>query len=399
MLIIIYVINNLMHHNLLSLYKLYLKLIYNFLLNVMTSQVHLIEIPEVNESNCPNEIQETEVVPEIKNATSMRESDNQSEFTQTKGLVITSSNIQLKKMTPQQTSQVLNSSVICAPESTKKDKEPTQQIEANVIKTKRQMIITTVRPQAIEYVSYREIDNYYFSQFLKHNSTKATQEKTLQSKCLSCLFYIYKLKHSLNADLLKEKDYVLFLSQIKYNHRDKYHYQIMQSISYYFNYRHEETTGGIQEPLTIFSLIQMLYLIDKRCSFLKENMEKFTNTIISKNYLFNLMKAIGDITIKMVTNDKLNIYFNQRKSVLEIVEAFCFGLLELAMIELNLTIDNRTNGDNKQIDDIMIGTIIEKLHKAANDFPSSVIWKYTIFKEQYPEEEDSVSLVWFSNND
>lgn len=284
--------------------------------------------------------------------------------------------------------------------------------------------IYAIRHQVDCFGKYREVCNYFLSLYLNRDKDDSLTVQVSEQQKVCCLFKLLGMYKTfpLDKELLIERDYVLFSSQLKLELSNEIHFKILLKIfnSFYsmslgrkknkesedkivkdggidkktleiFIQDNLEYNKGLNEDfkvlfqineINIFPLIQIIALIDKHPSFIQNNYHSFDNGG-DGNTLFFVLINLSRISIQQIKLGTLNIYFNKNKNLVDTINEFFFGLIE---IYKNIVARASTN---TELNDI--GVNLNNCYKMANDTQSAVLWKYNAFKEKNKEFKDSTT--------
>lgn len=284
--------------------------------------------------------------------------------------------------------------------------------------------INAVRLQVDFFGKYREVCNYFLSLYLNRDKDDSLAVQVCEHQKVCCLFKLLGMYKTfpLDKELIIERDYVLFASELILQLNDEIHFKILLKIfnSFYSMMlgkkkikENEDKIGkgvdidkktleifiqdnlqynkGLNEDvkllfevreINIFSLIQIIALIDKHPSFIENNYHSFDNGE-GGNTLFFVLVNLSKISIEQIKSGTLNIYFNKNKNLVDTINEFFFGLIEIYKNIIDHTATNTELND--------IGINLNNCYKMANDTQSSVLWKYNSFKEKNNEFKDSTT--------
>ena len=256
--------------------------------------------------------------------------------------------------------------------------------------------------------SYREILNYFTSVYLCQSKDVSIQQVDSSGKgkkcCLIKLLSTIRKKIILDDELIKEKNLLLFISSLEIDMKNPKHltiiktiYEITQIIAINYNTNehkklsHNEIINYYNKikiisnnNVTCFDLMQIIALYYKHPSFLEENIKlNLKGNLNDKKdmYFDSLMKYLicfSNIVIRMLKENVLDLYVIKNKSVVDTLNEFYFGIIMVNIEEVDNALWEKQN-------------IINLITLKAKNSPSSILWKYYLFKEKYPEMKDSVS--------
>ena len=327
---------------------------------------------------------------------------------------------QLLLLNDKKNSDVIYSSIISNQNSQANNSK--EMLEQNRIATDPKVVqnINIVKLQISEgsNVKYREVCNYFLSEYLNRDKEVNVYVNENKEKvcCLYRLFGMHKT-YEIEKELVEERNYVLYSNDVKFNIDIDIHLKVIKKIyltlctfenekektkvtnvneniinkfikeSLDVKLKEENKSKFTIDQISIYSLIQIVGLIDKHPTFFEKAYHLYT--IESKNYLFFILLNLTMMTIQQVKNGKINIYLNKNKNVVKTLNAFYYGLIEICNNELE---NNATNAETNRLEFILLTA-----QKAASENLSSVLWKYNCFKEKYIECKDSTHSS-FTNN-
>lgn len=327
---------------------------------------------------------------------------------------------QLLLLNDKKNSDVIYSSIISNQNSQANNSK--EMLEQNRIATDQKVVqnINIVKLQISEgsNVKYREVCNYFLSEYLNRDKDVNVYVNENKEKvcCLYRLFGMHKT-YEIEKELVEERNYVLYSNDVKFNIDIDIHLKVIKKIYLtlctFENEKEKTKVTEVNEniinkfikesldvklkeenkpkfsinQISIYSLIQIVGLIDKHPTFFEKAYHLYT--FESKNYLFFILINLTMMTIQQVKNGKMNIYLNKNKNVVKTLNAFYYGLIEICNNELE---NNTTNAETNRLEFILLTA-----QKAASENLSSVLWKYNCFKEKYIECKDSTNSS-FTNN-
>lgn len=327
---------------------------------------------------------------------------------------------QLLLLNDKKNSDVIYSSIISNQNSQANNSK--EMLEQNRIATDPKVVqnINIVKLQISEgsNVKYREVCNYFLSEYLNRDKEVNVYVNENKEKvcCLYRLFGMHKT-YEIEKELVEERNYVLYSNDVKFNIDIDIHLKVIKKIYLtlctFENEKEKTKVTEVNEniinkfikesldvklkeenkpkfsidQISIYSLIQIVGLIDKHPTFFEKAYHLYT--FESKNYLFFILINLTMMTIQQVKNGKMNIYLNKNKNVVKTLNAFYYGLIEICNNELE---NNATNAETNRLEFILLTA-----QKAASENLSSVLWKYNCFKEKYIECKDSTNSS-FTNN-
>lgn len=327
---------------------------------------------------------------------------------------------QLLLLNDKKNSDVIYSSIISNQNSQANNSK--EMLEQNRIATDPKVVqnINIVKLQISEgsNVKYREVCNYFLSEYLNRDKEVNVYVNENKEKvcCLYRLFGMHKT-YEIEKELVEERNYVLYSNDVKFNIDIDIHLKVIKKIyltlctfenekektkvtevneniinkfikeSLDVKLKEENKPKFTIDQISIYSLIQIVGLIDKHPTFFEKAYHLYT--FESKNYLFFILINLTMMTIQQVKNGKMNIYLNKNKNVVKTLNAFYYGLIEICNNELE---NNATNAETNRLEFILLTA-----QKAASENLSSVLWKYNCFKEKYIECKDSTNSS-FTNN-
>ena len=327
---------------------------------------------------------------------------------------------QLLLLNDKKNSDVIYSSIISNQNSQANNSK--EMLEQNRIATDPKVVqnINIVKLQISEgsNVKYREVCNYFLSEYLNRDKDVNVYVNENKEKvcCLYRLFGMHKT-YEIEKELVEERNYVLYSNDVKFNIDIDIHLKVIKKIYLtlctFENEKEKTKVTEVNEniinkfikesldvklkeenkpkfsidQISIYSLIQIVGLIDKHPTFFEKAYHLYT--FESKNYLFFILINLTMMTIQQVKNGKMNIYLNKNKNVVKTLNAFYYGLIEICNNELE---NNATNAETNRLEFILLTA-----QKAASENLSSVLWKYNCFKEKYIECKDSTNSS-FTNN-
>ena len=327
---------------------------------------------------------------------------------------------QLLLLNDKKNSDVIYSSIISNQNSQANNSK--EMFEQNRIATDQKVVqnINIVKLQISEgsNVKYREVCNYFLSEYLNRDKEVNVYVNENKEKvcCLYRLFGMHKT-YEIEKELVEERNYVLYSNDVKFNIDIDIHLKVIKKIYLTLctfenekektkvtdvneniinkfikegldvKLKEENKSKFIIDQISIYSLIQIVGLIDKHPTFFEKAYQLYT--FESKNYLFFILINLTMMTIQQVKNGKMNIYLNKNKNVVKTLNAFYYGLIEICNNELE---NNATNAETNRLEFILLTA-----QKAASENLSSVLWKYNCFKEKYIECKDSTNSS-FTNN-
>lgn len=327
---------------------------------------------------------------------------------------------QLLLLNDKKNSDVIYSSIISNQNSQANNSK--EMLEQNRIATDPKVVqnINIVKLQISEgsNVKYREVCNYFLSEYLNRDKEMNVYVNENKEKvcCLYRLFGMHKT-YEIEKELVEERNYVLYSNDVKFNIDIDIHLKVIKKIyltlctfenekektkvtnvneniinkfikeSLDVKLKEENKSKFTIDQISIYSLIQIVGLIDKHPTFFEKAYHLYT--FESKNYLFFILLNLTMMTIQQVKNGKMNIYLNKNKNVVKTLNAFYYGLIEICNNELE---NNTTNAEANRLEFILLTA-----QKAASENLSSVLWKYNCFKEKYIECKDSTNSS-FTNN-
>ena len=327
---------------------------------------------------------------------------------------------QLLLLNDKKNSDVIYSSIISNQNSQANNSK--EMLEQNRIATDQKVVqnINIVKLQISEgsNVKYREVCNYFLSEYLNRDKEVNVYVNENKEKvcCLYRLFGMHKT-YEIEKELVEERNYVLYSNDVKFNIDIDIHLKVIKKIyltlctfenekektkvtnvneniinkfikeSLDVKLKEENKSKFTIDQISIYSLIQIVGLIDKHPTFFEKAYHLYT--FESKNYLFFILLNLTMMTIQQVKNGKMNIYLNKNKNVVKTLNAFYYGLIEICNNELE---NNATNAETNRLEFILLTA-----QKAASENLSSVLWKYNCFKEKYIECKDSTNSS-FTNN-
>lgn len=327
---------------------------------------------------------------------------------------------QLLLLNDKKNSDVIYSSIISNQNSQANNSK--EMLEQNRIATDQKVVqnINIVKLQISEgsNVKYREVCNYFLSEYLNRDKDVNVYVNENKEKvcCLYRLFGMHKT-YEIEKELVEERNYVLYSNDVKFNIDIDIHLKVIKKIYLtlctFENEKEKTKVTEVNEniinkfikesldvklkeenkpkfsidQISIYSLIQIVGLIDKHPTFFEKAYHLYT--FESKNYLFFILINLTMMTIQQVKNGKMNIYLNKNKNVVKTLNAFYYGLIEICNNELE---NNATNAETNRLEFILLTA-----QKAASENLSSVLWKYNCFKEKYIECKDSTNSS-FTNN-
>lgn len=296
-------------------------------------------------------------------------------------------------------------------------------LEQNRISTDPKVVqnINIVKLQITEgtNVKYREVCNYFLSEYLNRDKDMNVfvDENKEKVCCIYRLFGMHKT-FEIDKELIEERNYVLYTNEVKFNIEIDVHSKVIKKIylalcsfendknsntkitevnetainkfikdSLSVHLSNENKNKFSIDQITMFSLVQIIGLIDKHPTFFEKALHLYR--FESKNFLFFILLNLTMMTIQQIKNGKINIYLNKNKNVVKTLNAFYYGLIEICDNELE---NSSTNAESSRLEFILLTA-----QKAADDNLSSVLWKYNCFKEKYVECKDSTTSS-FTNN-
>lgn len=258
-------------------------------------------------------------------------------------------------------------------------------------------------------ITYKEALNYYSSLFIlskvSKNKIDNVQRVKSHSKvcCLKRILYRYINRYRLDHELKSEKAMILYTSDIEYDRNNEIHLQmlktIFQSVNKTNNNLSKSTIEGKEweiyfssnTPLFpidkggIYSMIQILFIIQKYPTFFNEIVDLFNDEVLKQNYIIKVLCSITVLCLKYINENELNVYFNHKKNIPETICEFYIGLIFQMKIYLS-------ENASKPLSYTNICNSFEKTKKDSIKTPSSIFWKYKQFKEIYQEEDNSFIL-------
>ena len=258
-------------------------------------------------------------------------------------------------------------------------------------------------------LTYREIINYFTSLYLSKSKEANVHIQTTNNNkkcCLLMLFNKIRKNVSLDSELIKEKSILLFISNIHLDIQNQKHFNIIKTL-YYITHHNDDNNNNKEDivndtvvryyehikrvcednknsrdymKLSCFDVMEIIALSAKHPSFIEEN-KKDNEKEYNEMYFDVLVKhlvSFSNVTVMMLKQKVLDLYCIKNKSVINTVNEFYFGIIQINIEEMN-------NKDWKKAN--VLNDIIDK----ARNHPSSILWKYNLFKEKYPEIKDSIS--------
>lgn len=256
-------------------------------------------------------------------------------------------------------------------------------------------------------LTYREIINYFTSLYLSKSKEANLHIQTSNNNkkcCLLMLFNKIRKNVALDNELIKEKSILQFISNIQLDIQNQKHFNIIKTLYYitHHQYNNDNKEDIVNDnvvkyyerikricegqkssdniKLSCFDVMEIIALSTKHPSFIehnkKENEKEYNDTYF--DVLVKHLVSFSNVTIMMLKQKVLDLYCIKNKSVINTVNEFYFGIIQVNAEEMN-------NKDWKK--ENIVNDIIDK----SRNRPSSILWKYNLFKEKYPEIKDSIS--------
>ena len=274
----------------------------------------------------------------------------------------------------------------------------------------------------MKFISYREIYNYFLSKYLENNIYKKYKEETkninkFKSNWIKKIFstnVIYELK----SDLFSDYIFIIFLNDTKLNLEDEFHRKICISIIYkltnyekdlselnkenqineincyfdncYNKFKSKYLNDELQKnDINIFSLLQLLKILDFYFSFFNENIfnKNEDKNIWEIDSFFYYSIKISSIIYNYMIKGNFNGLFNINKNIFLVVDKLYYGFIQLSIELFNQNFSQLNN-------------IFYYLKKEADDLPSSILWKFKIFSLKFNicDQEKKLELINNSSN-
>lgn len=263
-------------------------------------------------------------------------------------------------------------------------------------------------------ITFQEVFNYYSSYFLQFknaNGTNLVMKSKGKSNSLCCLrgFIVKHMsRYKLDKELKSDKCLLLFLADTPFDITNDLHWKLAQTIYFkvkditnaYYNGNavQERNNSTIQKkrgewnllfesdtpdfPIAkggIYSMIQMLFIIDKYPTYFKELCKLLFDEQMNKISIIDFLSSITALCLEYVNNNELNVYFNQKRNLSDTIIDFYIGCIYQTDVYLRKESIVPFSYDTVQ-------NVLEKTKKDVLKTPSSILWKCKQFKENYPEE-------------
>ena len=271
-----------------------------------------------------------------------------------------------------------------------------------------------------KYISYREVYNFFLSKYFENNVYKNYKEEIkninkFKSNWIKKIFstnVIYELK----SDLFSDYIFIVFLNDTKLNMDNEFCRKICISIIYkltncekdfselnkenqinqinlyldncYNNFKSKYLNDELKKnDINIFSLLQLLKILDFHYSFFKENIfnKNESKNIWEIDSFFYYSIKITNIIYNYMIKGNFNGIFNINKNIFIVVDKLYYGFIQLS---IDLFKQNYSQ----------INNIFNYLKKEAEDLPSSILWKYKKFSQKFSINDKEKKLEFINNS-
>ena len=271
---------------------------------------------------------------------------------------------------------------------------------------------------------FRECFNYYLSYFFEQDFIIEEKDEPKNAGFFARIFGNHPKIYPLFPELKSERNFIIILKQRTQTTNDEMFQKIFGKILDFFNSSFSEEveedkiykknnplnllnksnkllkekmksynmiktnkTNYFEEynikSIPILMLLQSLYIIEKYPNFLELFINKFFSH--EKEIIFAFSFYLSGICFDRLLSGRLNVFFDRTKLVLDTYETFYLGLFAYSfdLFEAN-------NGNFHKI--------FYELESEAINMPSTIFWKYKLFKIKYQDCRLDSSLSSYFNN-